>query len=311
MVERRARMENLAGLPKVIHSTAETFFHALEETVPDDLPRWVGELYFQLHRGTYTTQARTKRFNRKSEVLLHDAEALASIQHLLQFAYPQDVLHAAWETVLLHQFHDILPGSSIRDVYEDAERDYARMQETVSGVVDETLATLAQHIRYDEDMQGFAVFNTIGATLGGPVDVTLPGRGPVEIVGPSGRIRPFQWLDSEKRRALLIPDTVPGYGHKAYIVRPAAHDGIGPVTHAVTATSNRLENNLLRAEFDPKGNLIRLYDLENFRDVLVPDAVGNQLWAYVDRPHQWDAWDVESYVQDQGWPLEPESSRLI
>jgi alpha-mannosidase len=311
MVERRARMENLSGLPRVIHSTAEEFFHALEETVPDDLPRWVGELYFQLHRGTYTTQARTKRFNRKSEVLLHDAEALASIQHLLQLAYPHDVLRAAWETVLLHQFHDILPGSSIRDVYEDAERDYARMQETVGGVVDETLATLAQHIRYDQDMQGFAVFNTIGATSGGPVEVTLPGRGPVEIVGPSGRIRPFQWLNEEKRRALLIPNTIPGYGHKAYIVRSASQDGTGPVSHAITATPTRLENSLLRAEFDTKGNLIRLYDLENVRDVLVPDAVGNQLWAYADRPHAWEAWDVEAYAQDQGWRLEPESSRLI
>jgi alpha-mannosidase len=311
MVERRARMENLAGLPKVIHSTAETFFHALEAAAADDLPRWVGELYFQLHRGTYTTQSRTKRFNRTSEILLHDAEALASILHLLKIAYPHDALRAAWETVLLHQFHDILPGSSIRDVYEDAEHDYAQMQETISGVVDETLAELAQHIRYDQDMQGFAVFNTIGATLGGPVEVTLPGSGPVEIVGPSGRIRPFQWLDESERRALLIPNSVPDYGHKAYIVRPAAQNGTGPVAGAVTAEPTRLENNLLRAEFDSKGNLLRLYDLENFRDVLTLGTAGNQLWAYVDRPHEWEAWDVEPYGQDQGWRLEPESSRLI
>jgi alpha-mannosidase len=311
MIERRARMENLPGLPQVIHSTAEGFFHALEETVPDDLPRWVGELYLQLHRGTYTSQSRIKRYNRKSEVLLHDAEALAAIRHLLKAAYPHDVLHAAWEIVLLHQFHDILPGSSIRAVYEDAERDYAQVQERVTEVVNDALAALAQHIRYDQDMEGFAIFNTTGITQGGPVEVTLPGKGPVEIVGPSGRIRPFQWLDRETRRALLIPNSIPSYGHKAYIVRPAVQDGIGPVAHAVTATPTGLENSLLRAEFDVKGNLIRLYDLENFRDVLTPDTIGNQLWAYVDRPHQWDAWDVETYVQDQGWQLAPESSRLI
>jgi alpha-mannosidase len=136
-------------------------------------------------------------------------------------------------------------------------------------------------------------------------------RDAVEFVGPSGRIRPFQWLDEAKRRALLIPNTVPGYGHKAYIVRAAAQDGTGSVSQPVTATPTRLENSLLRAEFDTKGNLIRLYDLENVRDALVPDAAGNQLWAYVDRPHAWDAWDVEAYGQDQGWRLEPESSRLI
>jgi alpha-mannosidase len=311
MVERRARMENLPGLPLTIHSTAEEFFHALEETVTDDLPRWLGELYLQVHRGTYTSQSRIKRYNRKSEVLLHDAEALAAIRHLLKAVYPHDTLYAAWETVLLHQFHDILPGSSIRAVYEDAERDYAQAQEQVTEVLDDTLAALAQHIRYDEDMEGFAVFNTIGITQGGPVEATLPGSGPVEIVGPSGRIRPFQWLNRKTRRALLIPNIVPSYGHKAYIVRPAAQDGTGPVAHAVTATPTRLENDLLRVEFDAKGNLIRLYDLENFRDVLTPDTIGNQLWAYVDRPHQWDAWDVEAYVQDQGWQLEPESSRLF
>ena len=110
--------------------------------MPDDLPRWVGELYFQLHRGTYTSQSRTKRYNRKSEVLLHDAEALASIGSICcNSPIRRTCLHAAWETVLLHQFHDILPGSSIRDVYEDAERDYARDAGTVSpGSLDETLA---------------------------------------------------------------------------------------------------------------------------------------------------------------------------
>ncbi len=311
MVERRARLENLAGLPQVIHSTAEQFFHAVEDTIPDNLPHWVGELYFQLHRGTYTTQSRTKRHNRKSEVLLHDAEALAAIGHLLKQPYPQEVFHAAWETVLLHQFHDILPGSSIRDVYEDAEHSYTREQHRVTQALDETLAALAQHIRYDEDMQGFAVFNTLSTSIGGPIEVSLPGIGPVEVVGPSGRIRPFQWIDQDTRRALLAPTTIPCYGHKAYIVRPAEHDGTGPVTHPVTATPTRLENNLLRAEFDAQGNLIRLYDLENYRDVLAPDTIGNQLWAYIDRPHNWDAWEVEPYAQDQGWRLEPESVRLV
>ncbi|RPJ00178.1 MAG: alpha-mannosidase, partial [Chloroflexi bacterium] len=195
MVERRARLENLAGLPQVIHSTAEQFFHAVEQAIPDNLPHWVGELYFQMHRGTYTTQSRTKRHNRKSEVLLHDAEALAAIGHLLKRPYPHDVFHAAWETVLLHQFHDILPGSSIRDVYEDAEHSYTREQHRVSQALDETLAALAQHIRYDEDMQGFAVFNTLSTSIGGPIEVTLPGTGPGEVVGPRGRIRHFPWLD--------------------------------------------------------------------------------------------------------------------
>jgi alpha-mannosidase len=109
MVERRARMENLAGLPQVIHSTAETFFHALEDTVPDDLPRWIGELYFQMHRGTYTSQARIKRFNRKCEALLHDAEALAALRFLLKAATRMTSYAPPGNT---RASCDILPGSN-------------------------------------------------------------------------------------------------------------------------------------------------------------------------------------------------------
>ncbi|MBN1563618.1 MAG: alpha-mannosidase [Anaerolineae bacterium] len=312
MIERRARMENLAGLPQVWHSTAEDFFHALAETVPDDLPYWVGELYFQLHRGTYTTQARTKRNNRKTEVVLHDAEALAAIAYLLKTDYPHEAFSAAWETVLLNQFHDILPGSSISLVYEDADKDYAAAQQHAENAIDASLEVIARHIRYDEDSQGIAVFNTLSTTLGGSVEVTLPGEGPVEIAGPTGRLKPFQWIDEEARHALFIPNSIPAYGHKAYAVRPATQViSAQPEESAVTATPTRLENGSLRAEFDAKGNLTRVYDMENLRDVLQPGTIGNQLWAYVDRPHMWEAWDVEIYVEEQGWQLEPTSVELI
>ncbi len=312
MIERRARMENLAGLPHVWHSTAEDFFHALEAAIPANLPYWVGELYFQLHRGTYTTQARTKRNNRKTEVLLHDAEALASIAYLLKTAYPHDALNTVWETVLLNQFHDILPGSSITQVYEDADQDYAAAQQRAENAIDASLEVIAQHIRYDVGSQGIAVFNTLSVTQGGLVEVTLPGEGPVEIVGPTGRLKPFQWIDETARHALFFATSVPAYGHKAYAVQPAAHSiPAQPEESAVTATPSRLENGLLRAEFDTKGNLIRLYDMENLRDVLKPNTMGNQLWAYVDRPHAWEAWDVEIYAQDQGWQLEPDSVEVL
>jgi alpha-mannosidase len=161
------------------------------------------------------------------------------------------------------------------------------------------------------DMKGFAVFNTIGITTPGPVEITLTGDGLVEIVGPSGRRKPFQWIDQSARRALFLPTSIPAYGHKAYVVRPTENETPVVVENAVTGTLNRLENNLLRAEFDTQGNLVRLFDLENFRDALAPDQIGNQLWAYVDRPHHWDAWDVEAYVQDQGWQLHPESVILV
>jgi alpha-mannosidase len=311
MLERRTRLDDLPGLPQVRYGTAEEFFHALADTIPDNLPHWVGELYLQVHRGTFTSQARTKRYNRKTESLLHNAEALASMAHLLKSDYPQAALNAAWETVMLNQFHDILPGSSIDAVYEETGREYVRTQAQVSEVLAGALERIAQHIRYDDGMQGVAVFNTLSITQGGPVEVTLPGDGPVEIVEPSGGSKPFQWLDRGARRALIVPTAVPAYGHKAYAVRPTEREAPPSVENPVTGTTTYLENHLLRAEFDAKGNLIRVYDRQNSREVLAPGEIGNQLWAYVDRPHQFDAWDVETYVQDQGWRLDPDSIRLV
>lgn len=311
MLERRARLENLSGLPQVFHSTVEAFFHALEENMVGDLPRWVGELYFQLHRGTYTSQARIKQLNRKCEVLLHDAEALASLHYLLSQTYPHDEIDNAWETVLLNQFHDILPGTSIREVHEEAERDYTRVRDDVSNLIQRLLAALAQEISCEQKTAAYTIFNTIHTSLGGLVEVTLPGDDAIEIVDANGNSLPFQWLDQENGRALINPNAVPGYGYKVYFVRSASQTLPTPVQPFVSATPTQLENELLRAEFDAKGNLIRLYDIENGRDIIVTDKIGNQLWVYVDRPYLFDAWEVPEYLHDQGWQLQPESSRVV
>lgn len=307
MVERAARMADVPGLPQVQFSTAEDFFHALENTVPDDLPRWVGELYFQLHRGTFTSQARTKRYNRKTEALLHSAEAVSALAHLLGAGYPQDALNAAWEIVLLHQFHDILPGSSIREVYEEVEARYEHAQDLADGALDDALAFVAAQIA--SETPGFAVFNTLGTALGGPVELELPGEGAVDVVAPDGSRLPVQWVEEDARHALILPEDVPAYGYRTYTVAPSKNTA--PLPHAVQAAPDALDNGLIRAEFDAQGRLVRVYDREHDRDALAEGQIGNQLWAYVDRPHHWDAWDIEAYVQDQGWPVEPSAARLV
>ncbi|HVV25133.1 MAG TPA: alpha-mannosidase, partial [Pseudonocardiaceae bacterium] len=142
MLARAARLADLEGSPRVtIESPAEFFTKAVAEY--PDAPVWAGELYLEFHRGTYTSQARTKHGNRRSEHLLREAELWAATAAVrLGFDYPYDVLDRVWKTVLLNQFHDILPGSSIAWVHREAERTYAAVADELESVVDAALTAL-------------------------------------------------------------------------------------------------------------------------------------------------------------------------
>lgn len=148
-----ARTRNLEGSPRTYHATPEQFFSEAQEEYPD-APVWSGELYLELHRGTLTSQANTKRGNRRSEHLLREAELWATAATVLRDApYPYDVLEETWKVVLLQQFHDILPGSSIAWVHQEAERNYARVSADLNAIVESALNVLAG------DGNGVIVFN--------------------------------------------------------------------------------------------------------------------------------------------------------
>ncbi len=137
------RTGDLEGSPRTFHTTPEQFFIAAHEEYPE-APVWSGELYLELHRGTLTSQAKTKRGNRRSEHLLREAELWAAAATVLRgSAYPYDVLETAWKIVLLQQFHDILPGSSIAWVHQEAERNYDRVEADLGTVTSEAISALA------------------------------------------------------------------------------------------------------------------------------------------------------------------------
>ncbi|WP_261719944.1 glycoside hydrolase family 38 C-terminal domain-containing protein [Streptomyces sp. FZ201] len=143
IMERARRLADLEGSPKVVVEHPDEFFAKAREEYPD-APVWVGELYLELHRATYTTQARTKQGNRRSEHALREAElwATTAALHAPGYAYPYERLDRLWKTVLLHQFHDILPGSSIAWVHREAEAEYARVAEESEALTAEALAAL-------------------------------------------------------------------------------------------------------------------------------------------------------------------------
>jgi alpha-mannosidase len=143
MLAAAARTADLEGSPRVRLGSPAEFFTEAEAEYPSP-PVWSGELYLEFHRGTYTSQARTKRGNRRSEHLLREAELWASAAHVQRGApYPYEVLERVWHTVLLQQFHDILPGSSIAWVHRDAERNHAEVAATLEGVIGDALGALA------------------------------------------------------------------------------------------------------------------------------------------------------------------------
>ncbi|GAB3523450.1 alpha-mannosidase [Arthrobacter monumenti] len=136
MLAAAKRVESLEGSPTVTLSSPRTFFQDAESEYPEP-PVWSGELYLEFHRGTYTSQARTKRGNRRSEHLLREAELWATTATVRTgAAYPAEALEKIWHTVLLQQFHDILPGTSIAWVHQEAERNYADVVARLEAIID-------------------------------------------------------------------------------------------------------------------------------------------------------------------------------
>src|SRR5690606_17697862 len=145
MLENLREMAKFPATPQVRQRPVGDFFRDLEANSGDKLPTWNGELYLELHRGTYTTQSRNKRANRKSEFLLHDAEFVAALAAQMDssYTYPKEKLNKAWELVCLNQFHDIIPGSSINPVYVESQQQYAEIRQMAEEVSDAALAAIA------------------------------------------------------------------------------------------------------------------------------------------------------------------------
>jgi alpha-mannosidase len=199
MIETLRRARDLQGLPRTEIHAPERFFDDLEAE-PGERPVVVGELYFEYHRGTYTTQAKTKLGNRRAEIALHDAEFLRAAAG---DAYPRQELDRLWKLLLLQQFHDILPGSSITLVYEDAERDLADVIAGANALWE----------------QGETPVNTIGVPRREIVDgrvVEAPPYGPGRVVDADDEVRlDGLTLENAHLRVELAPDgTVASLVHK-------------------------------------------------------------------------------------------------
>lgn len=295
MLENIRVMGSFPSMPRVRSGSVLEFYQGLEKS-GSGLPVWNGELYLEIHRGTFTTQGRNKRANRKSEVLLHDAEFLATLAALVSsdYAYPAAELHAAWELVCLNQFHDIIPGSSIRAVYEESLHHYEQVRHQVEAIREAALATLAGHVSGD-----VLLMNTTGFTRD---DLAL---WPNQLSAHHRLTRrdgtPVLVQQTERGTWIACGDLLP------YSITPLslyAGDDTRPDT-GLNVTPHLLENDLLRVEFDENGDIIRIFDKTHQREVLPAGAIANQWQAFEDRPNDWDAWDIDIHYEDRMWLANP------
>ncbi|SCF69551.1 glycoside hydrolase family 38 C-terminal domain-containing protein [Streptomyces sp. Ncost-T10-10d] len=287
MLERARRLRNLEGSPRVEIERPSAFFAAAEEEYGPQAPVWSGELYLELHRATYTTQAKTKQGNRRSEHLLREAELWATTAALRTpgHRYPYEALDRLWKTVLLHQFHDILPGSSIAWVHREAQETYARVREELAELVADAVAALG-------GAEGLVALNSSPYRRSQVVELDAEAS----AVLPSGaHVQPL----GEGRTAVLAE--TPGLG-------AGLLDGSAVPEHAVTVTGSADEgfacdNGLLRIVVDGDGLIAAVRDLEAGRDVLAPGHRANLLQLHPDHPNHWDAWDIDRHYRRTGTDL--------
>ncbi|MCS6770940.1 MAG: glycosyl hydrolase-related protein [Kiritimatiellae bacterium] len=259
MVEVLERLADVQGFPRVRMDRPEAFFGRLRDAIGDG-PVHVGELYLEYHRGTYTTQAAVKRANRVCERLLRDVELLSAVASANGAEYPTRQLEEIWATVLTNQFHDILPGSSIREVYTRALQEYESAIATLSNL----RRAAVEDAVTDRQAGGATIVNTLAWERRGVVE--LEGGQLVLVAAPPCGFAPISPLE---------PETGPA--------RAREH------------SSGRLilENGLLSAEFDREGRLLRLVDRAANRNAIEGYSGGNRFRIFEDHPHNWDAWEID------------------
>ena len=276
-VLRLRQLHDFPVVPKIAHVNVSDWFAAIPSRLTAPLPKWVGEIYLEYHRGTLTTQGRTKYLHRRAERALVTAEVLSAMAQM-RGANAATSLQPDWQVLLRNEFHDILPGSSIREVYELAEAELA-------GVVAAGLAR--QEAAMDDLVAGFA-----GDTQG--MVIVNPDLSPRVLRLQSDRPLP-DGQQVEGGHVLAAPAMVAGLGVLA------VKTGALPLPSGLSVSALRLENDLVKVRLNADGTLASLYDKRAGRECLA--GRGNQIWVYVDKPRYFDAWDIEEDYTSHGEEL--------
>lgn len=271
MLEYHKRLKyGLPGMPRTVIEKAMDCFDTQQSDFEKNTKalrkkqKWSGELYLEMHRGTYTSIAKNKKNNRKSELLYQEAETLSVLDTvLLGGAYDSETFARNIKNILLNQFHDIIPGSSIKEVYEVTDAEYERILREGRAIADEKLNRLAENVN---------------------------SRGGVLVYNPT----PFAKSDIVRHGGkTYYAENVPAHGYRV-TDREAE-------LFCVHTGERVIENGIVRVTFDEKYQISSVYDIENEREIIPKGERANRLEIFEDMPRAYDAWEITSYYKQKKW----------
>jgi alpha-mannosidase len=278
-----------------------------EKLNSDLIPIWDDELYLEFHRGCYTTNSDQKRWNRYSEKLLYQAELFASIATIKYgVAYPKEKIEGTWKKVLFNQFHDILPGSSITEVYEDALPEWQEVERNGSSILKASLTTIISQTILPPpphpDAQPIFVFNSLNWQRSQVVSISLVNSNLWQVYDLTGKEVISQV--TENFTLLFLADDIPPVGYRVFWLIPSQPR----LATTITPKYLILENEFLRVTVNPEtGDLSSVFDKFKQREIL--SGPGNQLQIFEDKGQYWDAWNIDpNYSQ---YPLPPTQLKSI
>jgi len=305
MLEVARQWQQSPLFPKLQPTTAEHFCQQVESQM-EQVPVWDDELYLELHRGCYTSHADQKRYNRDCEGLLYEAELWSAIATLtLDHPYPHADLEQAWKKVLFNQFHDILPGSSIPQVFVDANQGWEAAQQSATQYLQEALNAIAMSIDFPDPpaatSQPVVVFNALNWQRSELVWIKPPEtQQHWQITTIEGKTLPTQF-DPEDRTKLGFMADVPAIGYQLFWLTPVTQTLSGPQDGPSAPKNWVLENAYLRVEVNERtGELDQIFDKQAQRHVL--SGPGNQLQFFTDKGQYWDAWNIDPDYESHALP---------
>lgn len=290
MLESAERLKyGIPGIPKIRQEFEQDYFDRTYEKIHDlpDMPTWDGELYFEYHRGTLTSMARNKRSNRKNETLYTQMETASCMAGIEKDEQLKNVLDKGWDILLINQFHDIVPGSSIKPVYEQTDKEYHEIEEAGKEELNRVVSAAVGRLSMEKE--GVVVMNTQGYERDDLV-VLDDGTEIPRLVDEDGRNVPAQ--KTADGRYLLYVSHIPPLGYKKlYETEELLEESTGK------EWDYTFENPFIKVCFNEKMEITSLYEKEAEKELIQEGRCGNVLRTYEDRPMQWDNWDIDVFYQ--------------